>query len=318
MSTVSFDAPGPLKIRTPSSDSNGRPKPCLKSLPTPEYSDLPFSSYPLHSPHVHFPPTPTLTSTNFTHSSVQYDRAPIVVTENVCALPERGGRSYNAQPRGKRSSRRGSPHHRSGPDVGIAGVEGGRALASSEPINSYFHPRAFEACEPDHYLKDQYNPYFAYSSSSDSSSSSSSSSESESDSDYSYGPLSPTSSSSIPRAAMNALALVGAPASAYPSNSPYFTQQQTGSQQSRQQFSHSSLPRHSYQQPMQLSHNVLYPQPPNLGLAECKPKKPATSGGRKVKGSSSGSSSTSPARLAKFGGGFSDQSMVLEGCLGGF
>jgi hypothetical protein len=78
------------------------PRPILKGLPPSSVSSetasnpFPFSSCPniFDSPHVHFPPTPTLTSTEITHSSFMYDRAPIVVTPNVCALPERGGRKF--------------------------------------------------------------------------------------------------------------------------------------------------------------------------------------------------------------------------------
>jgi len=70
------------------------------------------------SPHVHFPPTPVLTSSENTHSSTSYDRAPIEVSPNICALPERGGRVY----------------HDSRPQT---------------PKRSYFHPRAFEAFEPE-------------------------------------------------------------------------------------------------------------------------------------------------------------------------
>ena len=79
------------------------PRPILKGLPSSSYvssdavsSPLPFStsSTVLDSPHVHFPPTPTLTSTEITHSPFIYDRAPIVVTPNTCALPERGGRKF--------------------------------------------------------------------------------------------------------------------------------------------------------------------------------------------------------------------------------
>ena len=78
------------------------PRPILKGLSFVSSSDtsssnpLPFSSCPtiFDTPHVHFPPTPTLTSTENTHSSFMYDRAPIVVTPNVCALPERGGRMF--------------------------------------------------------------------------------------------------------------------------------------------------------------------------------------------------------------------------------
>jgi len=62
-------------------------------------SPLPFSSYTTphapHSPHVHFPPTPSLVSTQPTHSSSTYDRAPIAVSPNSCELPERGGRFYS-------------------------------------------------------------------------------------------------------------------------------------------------------------------------------------------------------------------------------
>lgn len=76
-----------------------RPRPILKGLPSSSETTsnpLPFSSCPtmLDSPHVHFPPTPTLTSTEMTHSSFIYDRAPIVVTPNTCALPERGERKF--------------------------------------------------------------------------------------------------------------------------------------------------------------------------------------------------------------------------------
>jgi len=74
-------------------------RPILKVLPffTEAASNpLPFSSCStiLDSPHVHFPPTPTLTSTAITHSRFTYDRAPIVVAPNLCALPERGGRNF--------------------------------------------------------------------------------------------------------------------------------------------------------------------------------------------------------------------------------
>ncbi|KAL9710753.1 hypothetical protein Ac2012v2_006289 [Leucoagaricus gongylophorus] len=40
---------------------------------------------------VHFA---ALTSTFLVHSSAAYDRSPIVVAPNLCALPERGGRTY--------------------------------------------------------------------------------------------------------------------------------------------------------------------------------------------------------------------------------
>ncbi|EPQ61042.1 hypothetical protein GLOTRDRAFT_109274 [Gloeophyllum trabeum ATCC 11539] len=45
---------------------------------------------------VHFPPSHGLTKTFDTHSAAAYDRSPIVVSRNACALPERGcpGRTY--------------------------------------------------------------------------------------------------------------------------------------------------------------------------------------------------------------------------------
>jgi len=73
----------------------------------------------LFSPHVHFPSTPGLTFTGDTYSPGTYDRACIAVSPNSCAMPERGGRVYSP------SSMR------------------------PRPINSYFHPRAFEACQPE-------------------------------------------------------------------------------------------------------------------------------------------------------------------------
>ncbi|KII93022.1 hypothetical protein PLICRDRAFT_377273 [Plicaturopsis crispa FD-325 SS-3] len=71
------------------------------------------------SSHVHFPPTPALTQTHVTHSPATYDRAPIVVSDNTCALPERGGRTYSA----------------------------GTSERKKQAKGSYFHPRAYEACE---------------------------------------------------------------------------------------------------------------------------------------------------------------------------
>ncbi|KAF9055658.1 hypothetical protein BJ165DRAFT_1398475 [Panaeolus papilionaceus] len=75
------------------------PRPILKlSEPDPTYvaaSALPFTeSRGFDTPHVHFPPTPIMTSTATTHSASIYDRAPIVVSQNVCELPERGERSF--------------------------------------------------------------------------------------------------------------------------------------------------------------------------------------------------------------------------------
>jgi hypothetical protein len=46
--------------------------------------------------HVHFPPSPVLTRMCLAHSPSSYDRTPIAVEQNVCALPARGcpGRTY--------------------------------------------------------------------------------------------------------------------------------------------------------------------------------------------------------------------------------
>ncbi len=102
------------------------PRPILKPLlPLPEIPSHVFSVYPrMFSPHVHFPPTPSLQSITFTHSPNSYDRAPIVVSPNSCALPDRDERVYNIP----------SPTS----PASISGTKG-----------SYFHPRAFEACQPE-------------------------------------------------------------------------------------------------------------------------------------------------------------------------
>jgi hypothetical protein len=53
---------------------------------------------PHHGPHyaVHFPPSPSLTTHTFSvYSAAAYDRSPIIVSPNSCALPERGGRTYS-------------------------------------------------------------------------------------------------------------------------------------------------------------------------------------------------------------------------------
>ncbi|KAH7882216.1 hypothetical protein F5I97DRAFT_1913282 [Phlebopus sp. FC_14] len=62
---------------------------------------------------VHFPPSPTLTRTYVAHSSVAYDRSPIIVAPNTCALPERGcpGRTYTLDD--ERSLRSSPPKRRS-------------------------------------------------------------------------------------------------------------------------------------------------------------------------------------------------------------
>ncbi|KAI6124261.1 hypothetical protein EV401DRAFT_2068952 [Pisolithus croceorrhizus] len=119
------------------------PRPILKprlELPTqePPVEPFPFAACPslLRTPHVHFPPTPTLTSTFTTHSSSAYDRTPVVVAPNTCALPGRHERELFTD---NNTERRGSEppsttHSRT---------------RKPTPKGSYFHPRAYEACAPE-------------------------------------------------------------------------------------------------------------------------------------------------------------------------
>ena len=79
-------------------------QPCLKAQP-PYPADSPLNPFPFAtcrdfqvSLHVHFPPSPSLTSIHTTHSPTVYDRAPIAVSPNLCAMPERGRRVYTEGP----------------------------------------------------------------------------------------------------------------------------------------------------------------------------------------------------------------------------
>jgi len=80
------------------------PRPILKSPASQTKTattSLPFpsSGLPVHgSLHVHFPPSPTMTQTEITHSSFSYDRKPIVVGPNACALPARFERAMDSPP----------------------------------------------------------------------------------------------------------------------------------------------------------------------------------------------------------------------------
>lgn len=81
-------------MHTPSSSSS-QPRPILKRQQTsPNYGLAIGSPERLHA--VHFPPSPHLTRTYSAHPPSAYDRSPIVVAPNTCALPERGcpGRTY--------------------------------------------------------------------------------------------------------------------------------------------------------------------------------------------------------------------------------
>ncbi|KDR78353.1 hypothetical protein GALMADRAFT_245500 [Galerina marginata CBS 339.88] len=77
------------------------PRPILKraSATDPhQYQHQHVQHHPHQSHHhgVHFPPSPSLTRTFTAYSASAYDRSPIVVDQNSCALPERGcpGRTY--------------------------------------------------------------------------------------------------------------------------------------------------------------------------------------------------------------------------------
>ncbi|KZT28063.1 hypothetical protein NEOLEDRAFT_1130019 [Neolentinus lepideus HHB14362 ss-1] len=72
------------------------PRPILKRTPATLSLESPTRSRRSTEQGVHFPPSPKLTRTHTTHSSSSYDRSPIVVTPNACALPARGcpGKTY--------------------------------------------------------------------------------------------------------------------------------------------------------------------------------------------------------------------------------
>jgi len=70
------------------------PEPSAQLPRTSSYID--YSTLPYSQVYVHFPPSPTLTSTHIVDPPRLYDRSPIVVAENSCAMPQRGcpGRTY--------------------------------------------------------------------------------------------------------------------------------------------------------------------------------------------------------------------------------
>ena len=77
-------------------DSPQNPFPFASCRDVVKIISSPGPHYPALDPHVHFPPSPTISSTYITHSSATYDRAPIVVSQNTCELPERGRRVYTS------------------------------------------------------------------------------------------------------------------------------------------------------------------------------------------------------------------------------
>lgn len=71
------------------------PRPILKR----SAATHPPNNHPPERTAVHFPPSPALSRTFSAHSPSSYDRSPIVVAPNSCALPERGcpGRTYTLE-----------------------------------------------------------------------------------------------------------------------------------------------------------------------------------------------------------------------------
>ena len=94
---------------------------------------LPFAACKtVQSPHVHFPPTPVIVSSTFdAHSPQTYDRRPIITSpsEGIFSA-EQPKLEFEVE----RTERGRSPY----PKVKEEDVKG-----------SYFHPRAYEACEPE-------------------------------------------------------------------------------------------------------------------------------------------------------------------------
>jgi hypothetical protein len=95
------------------------------------------------SPHIHFPATPSLVQTQgMTYSPTTYDRRPIAVSPNMLDLPERGARSYTPGISHELSCATGSES-----PIRDASYSRRRTQKRRNPKGSYFHPRAFEACE---------------------------------------------------------------------------------------------------------------------------------------------------------------------------
>ncbi|THU95995.1 hypothetical protein K435DRAFT_586855, partial [Dendrothele bispora CBS 962.96] len=108
--------------------------PILKREPASYDSQLPFEYHAINA--VHFPPPPSLTRSYDAYPSSTYDRSPIIVSPNSCALPERGcpGRTYNADE--VPSAHYTSPSKRS--SLSRGGHVHPRAMSSqSAPLYSY-------------------------------------------------------------------------------------------------------------------------------------------------------------------------------------
>ncbi|KAF9238691.1 hypothetical protein BU15DRAFT_88311 [Melanogaster broomeanus] len=90
------------------SSSSSSPRPILKRQQPPSYVHA-RSKSPDRLNVVRFPPSPTLTRTYTAYSSMAYDRSPIIVAPNVCALPERGCPGPSSPP--NRRSHKGNHLH---------------------------------------------------------------------------------------------------------------------------------------------------------------------------------------------------------------
>ncbi|KAI1790914.1 hypothetical protein LXA43DRAFT_1143706 [Ganoderma leucocontextum] len=141
----------------PNSSRKRIPHPILKRDSSPFRSPLPFSrggGGPELSPHVHFPPTPGMSSMYPAYSPTTYDRKPITISPNIVQLPRRGERKLHPpSPDLEPGEHRGRGRSRSRRKE----RGGGAAKPDDGPVKgSYFHPRAYEACVPE--LADDQDP----------------------------------------------------------------------------------------------------------------------------------------------------------------
>ena len=91
------------------------PKPILKrsvAEQAAQYNNT--HAHPNRTHGVHFPPSTSLTCTFSAYSAAAYDRSPIVVSPNNCALPERGcpGRTYTLEESAAQKPHRGISYAR--------------------------------------------------------------------------------------------------------------------------------------------------------------------------------------------------------------
>jgi hypothetical protein len=96
--------------------------------PTPPDAPLPFSGgSSFHGTHVRFPPTPKLATRRITYPSGAYDRTPIEVAKNACALPRRNARCKFQEPEPVPEPEPQTPRRRRGSPL----AETGAAASSS-------------------------------------------------------------------------------------------------------------------------------------------------------------------------------------------